>query len=304
MIKPRNFNGYWQDVPPVWIPQQQFACSVLNVTHLVLPPGELWFCRLFNQALPLIRDHDLREQVKGFVAQEGAHARGHRDVLSFYESQGWNFSVSKQRLNKIFGTLLGDKVLGRFAVKSKGQLRWLRMRIGMVAAIEHVTCVLGSWILENETLRQAGANQAMLNLLLWHGAEEVEHRTVAFDLYRHLGGGNVGRMFWFLLAVWAVVLTWKRGTQVFIEQSPGEGDVREKPRYGFRAYVAASRAGYLPTVGYLVRSFLRYLRWSYHPGTEGNPQRAEAVLNGMEVGQYQSAHLPVQLNVDKPTISV
>lgn len=285
MIKSRNFNRYWGGVPLVWIPQQKFASFVLNVTHIVLPPGELWFCRLFNQALPLIRDDDLMEQVKGFVAQEGAHARSHREVLSLYEAQGWDFSLSKKRLDRIFGQLLGDKVLGRWIVEGSSQRRWLRMRIGMVAAIEHVTCVLGSWIIENQVLRQAGSNALMLDLLLWHGAEEVEHRTVAFDLYGHLGGNNIGRMFWFLLAVCAVVLTWKRGTQVFIEQDNNGKLGCERKRYGFGAYIAASRAGYLPTVGYLMRSFLRYLRWSYHPANEGNPQHAAAVLSQMEVGQ-------------------
>jgi predicted metal-dependent hydrolase len=29
----------------------------------------------------------------------------------------------------------------------------------------------------------------MIDLIKWHGSEEIEHRTVAFDLYRHLGGG-------------------------------------------------------------------------------------------------------------------
>ena len=71
-------------------------------------------------------------------------------------------------------------------------------------------------------------------------------------------------MLWFVLALFAVILTWKRGTQVFIRQD------RQGPRsYGFRTYVRVSRQGYLPTVGYLAKSFLRYFRWSYHPDQEG-----------------------------------
>lgn len=280
MLESRSFSAHWQDVPLVWIPRQKFACFVLNVTHLVLPPGELWFCRLFNQALPLIENHGLRDQVRGFVAQEGAHARCHRDVLTVYEAAGWDFSISKSRLERIFDQLLGGKVLGRWTVTGNGQRRWLRMRIGMVAAIEHVTCVLGSWILENQPIRQVNANEDMLNLLLWHGAEEVEHRSVAFDLYRHLGGGYLGRVFWFFLVVAAIVLTWKRGTQVFIKQDHALSGKRQ--RYGFRSYLIASRAGYLPSVGYLTMSFLQYLRWGYHPANAGDSERAATVLNSIK----------------------
>lgn len=251
--------------PVVWIPSQKFASYVLNVTHIVLPPGELWFCRLFNQALPLVEDESLRQQVKGFVTQEGAHARAHRNVLGDYEQQGWDFSVSRGRLALIFNRLLGEKVLGRWQPRGRWKFRWLRMRIGMVAAIEHITCVLGAWILNNRNIAGADADPVMLQLLLWHGAEEVEHRAVAHDLYMALGGSNGGRMFWFVLVLLAVILTWKRGTQVFIRQD------REGPRcYGFRTYVQVSREGYLPTVGYLTKSFLRYFRWHYHPQHEGS----------------------------------
>lgn len=62
-----------------WIPDQKFACFVLNVAHLVLPPGELWFCRVLDQALTKIENNDLKQGVKEFITQEGAHARVHRN---------------------------------------------------------------------------------------------------------------------------------------------------------------------------------------------------------------------------------
>lgn len=262
MIQSRICPVQGSDFPVEWIPHQKFACFALNVTHIVLPPGELWFCRLFNQALPHVQDEALRQDVKGFIAQEGAHARAHRNILGDFERQGWDFSVSRARLDRIFNGLLGDKVLGRWAA-GRWQFRWLRARIGLVAAIEHLTCVLGNWILANEAIAQAGADPRMLALLRWHGEEEVEHRSVAHDLYLHLGGGYLGRSLWFLVALFGILLTWKRGTQVFIRQDVGG------PRcYGFKTYIRVSRAGYLPRVSYLIRSTLRYFNWRYHPESE------------------------------------
>ncbi|MDY6921857.1 MAG: metal-dependent hydrolase [Pseudomonadota bacterium] len=105
----------------------------------------------------------------------------------------------------------------------------------------------------------------------------MEHRSVAHDLYYHLGGGYFGRTFWFFLVMLGVVLTWKRGTQVFIQQD------RDGPkRYGFAAYLRTSRAGLLPRMGYIFRCSLAYFRWNYHPKNQGNTDDANAVLSELE----------------------
>lgn len=280
MIKPRALFHRWTSAPIEWVPCQRFTSFVLNVTHLVLPPGELWFCRLFNQALPLINDPALASEVKAFIAQEGAHAKGHRSVLSCYESEGWNFTESQLRLHYLFNVMLGDAVLGKWRVRGPWVKRWLRMRIGMIAALEHITCILGNWVIQNHALAENNANPRMLNLLRWHGAEEVEHRTVAFDVYRHLGGSYVSRVLWFGPVLGVLLLTWKRGAQVFFKQ-----DNSGPKRYGFRAYLKASNEGLLPSVGYLTKHCLRYLKFNYHPKTEGNYELAEGILKEFELSK-------------------
>ena len=39
-----------------------------------------------------------------------------------------------------------------------------------------------------------GSDPVMLDLLRWHGAEEVEHRSVAFELFQHVSGSYVRRV--------------------------------------------------------------------------------------------------------------
>ena len=282
MLTVRSFKADWKESDLDWIPGETFSCYALNVAHLVLPPGELWFCRLFNLALPHIKDENLRTQVKGFIGQEGAHARGHRDALNAYEANGWDFTESKQRLNGIFNHLLGEKAFGRYELSGEQELRWLRFRLAIVAAVEHVTCVLGTWIINNTALEALGANRQMLDLLQWHGAEEVEHRTVAHDVYEAVGGSSLLRMLIFIPVMFFILLTWKRGTQVFIKQ-----DKSGPAKYGFKAYRRAAKRGCLPSLGLLSKAFLRYFSWRYHPRNEGSTELAVQTLNRLEAGRVQ-----------------
>ena len=94
----------------------------------------------------------------------------------------------------------------------------------MIAAIEHYTAFLGDWVLNAGALDAKGADPAMLDLLRWHGAEEVEHRSVAFDLFVHLDGGYRRRVRTWATAFTALVFLWQRGTRYFMAHDPSLTD--------------------------------------------------------------------------------
>jgi hypothetical protein len=48
---------------------------MMNVLHIMPPPGEHWFCDVYREALPFFTDDKLRQDVKGFMGQETTHAR-------------------------------------------------------------------------------------------------------------------------------------------------------------------------------------------------------------------------------------
>ena len=207
------------------------------------------------------------------VGQEAAHAKGHRDVLQQYEARGFNLSVSKNRLNFIFNQLLGDRFLGKFALGKKAARRWLLARLGIVAAIEHLTCALGSWAFFNPALEKDCICPDMVQLIKWHAAEEIEHRCVAYDLYRHLGGGYLQRVALYWMVFLAFLLTWKRGTQAFLRQDP-----RVEQKYSVRDYRASSKRGHLPPIAYMLRASLRFMRLGFHPCTEASTAAVQDFL--------------------------
>lgn len=279
MLPIRKFRRDWAGMPVHWLPGDVLANHVLNVLHLVLPPGELWMCRLFNRALPLVQNAELADQVRGMVGQEAAHASGHRDVLQYYEERGFDLRPSQARLNTIFMKWLGDTFLGRYRLGEAAARRWLLARLGMVAAIEHLTCALGSWAFYNRELENSCVFPDMVSLIKWHAAEEMEHRCVAFDLYQHMGGGYWQRVILYVLVFAVIVLTWKRGAQAFLRQ-----DVKVERRYSLLDYMASSRRGHVPSVSYILRACLRYMRPGFHPQAEASTEVVQAYLQSFEAG--------------------
>ena len=191
----RNVSFDWSELPRHWIPGEPFATHLINVLHLLLPEGERWFCHVFKQALPLIRDEQLAEDVRGFIGQEAVHAESHQGVLDHFDAHGTDTRPYVQQISWLFGKVLGDR---GYAGK-QGQ-EWIVERVALIAAIEHFTAFLGQWVLDARELDEAGADPTMLDLLRWHGAEEVEHRSVAHDLFAHLDGRYSRRVRTMLIA--------------------------------------------------------------------------------------------------------
>lgn len=77
----------FSDTPLHWVPGEAEASQVMNVLHMLLPSGELWFCRLYNKALPLVSDARLRDDVQGFIRQEAMHSRAHDGAIQRYLSR-------------------------------------------------------------------------------------------------------------------------------------------------------------------------------------------------------------------------
>jgi len=166
--EPRRVAFDWAEVPLHWIPDDPHTTHVVSTLHMFLPAGERWFVKVFKQALPLIDDPLLHEQVRAFMSQEGQHATAHDTARAHLEAQGLDTSRYVRVLDTFFEELLGDRRL-----PGPLQRQWLYVRLAAVAAVEHYTAILGDWVLEQQAWDEAGADPTMVDLLRWHGAEEV-----------------------------------------------------------------------------------------------------------------------------------
>jgi hypothetical protein len=265
-IRPRQVRFDWRATPLHWIAGDPFTAHTIDVLHLLLPAGERWFVEVCREALPLVGDPSLREDLRAFMGQEAIHSRVHTGVLDHLRAHGLETAAFTRSVDWMFERLL-DEDRGRWLPRSS----WRRFRLAIVAAAEHFTCVLGKWILEQRALEEAGADPVMLDLLRWHGAEEVEHRSVAFDTFQHLGGR--ARYLWRLagmaVAVPTLLWIWDAGARHLIRNDPSLAG----RRFGYRDFVRATRAGRLPSLE-LLRAVPRYLRPSHHPAGEASTETA------------------------------
>ena len=275
-ITPRRVSFDWDDTPLHWIPDEPTATHVINVLHLLLPAGERWFVKVFREALPLVREDELLGQVKGFMGQEATHSVQHAHVLDHLAAQRLDTEPYTRHVDFLFEKLLGEHPPWNLPVP---QDEWLRFRLSLIAAIEQFTAVLGNWVLHAEGLDRADPDEVMLDLLRWHGAEEVEHRAVAFDMYQHCGGEGLPRYARRVagMAVTAPVLTWLWvwGASYLIRHDP---QLAGRLRYSLKEHNRAVAKGLLPTWKELGTAIPRYLKRSYHPSQEGSLRKAVEYL--------------------------
>ncbi len=113
----------------------------------------------------------------------------------------------------------------------------------------------------------------MLDLLRWHGAEEVEHRSVAFDVFEHVSGRYARRVAAMVATVVALTLGFAIGGSMLLRADPTTSQ-----RFTLRAFRRSARQGHLPSYSFALRAVPPYLRRDYHPSRQGSAEVALAYL--------------------------
>ncbi len=267
--------------PIHWIPNDPLSSHVVNGINLILPAGEFWFCRVYNKALPYVTDPILKEEVTGFIRQEAVHARAHLAGQEFLKQHNYELDPWLSRMHLLFEKLLGEAPLGVKALQQKQiEYPWLVLRVGVIAAIEHFTGVIGQWCMDNKTWDLA--DPAIADLFRWHLAEEVEHRTVAFDLYEHLVSNKVG--FYvsrqvLMAAVFPLFIYLLAETGRSLGKQDTDKEMQRIMNKSFaRLLFEFERTGRkldnLPTLTFLTKATIRWISPSFHPEHEGDTQQA------------------------------
>ena len=182
----------------------ELSFSLIGLS-LLLPYLEPYLIRTMNKAKKRITDPDLLVDVENFCAQEGQHYRQHIRFNRALRLSGFH------ALEDLEKDLQEDYL--RFT-----RTRSLRFNLAYAEGFEALTTAFALFSLEepDEMLGHSPGEE----LLRWHAIEELEHRTVAFDVYQHVCRGYFYRLFVGLFAQWHFLRFVGRAVRVMTESSP------------------------------------------------------------------------------------
>ncbi|MFD9826421.1 metal-dependent hydrolase [Tsukamurella tyrosinosolvens] len=271
-IHARNVEFDWENVPLEWIPGQPVASDIVSsILHVILPEGERWFCEVYTEALPYVKDEDLARTMRGFIGQEAMHAESHDRALSEYlERCGIDTAPLARQMEYTFRKILAPR---RYH-SDRAQYNDMVQRLWLIAGIEHYTAVLGVFALNN-SWDAYDVNPVMADICRWHGAEEVEHRSVAHDVANYFDPGYLHRVRAMLTIVFFLGLTLHRSSGYMLRTDPHFS--YSYPRLWWE-YLKASHKGLLPKIRSVIKYTLLYFKPSFDPASIGSTAQAVAYL--------------------------
>lgn len=192
------------EIDPVFIPGQPEQSYFLIGLSLLLPYLEPYLIRTMKAANPHITDADLLTDMQQFSAQEGQHYREH---IRFNKALRLSGFPGIEPLEK---QLEADYL--RFT-----ETKSLRFNLGYAEGFEALTTAAAYKGFESGDMDM---DSPISEMMLWHLVEELEHRTVAFDVYDHVCGGYFQRLRIGLFAQWHMARFITRVANYMVEASP------------------------------------------------------------------------------------
>ena len=168
------------------LPRHFAADGDLILSHLaaalssVFPDGEDFFVRSVRRFRDRITDPVLKRQVAGFIGQEAMHGREHRGLNDRLDVLGYP--------TKRFESFTRRGLAVRERIMSPNS------NLAATAALEHFTATLAELLLTDADARDLFGHDEVKHLFLWHALEESEHKAVAFDVYKAIGGSERTRV--------------------------------------------------------------------------------------------------------------
>lgn len=163
-------------------PDEQLG-SVLSLLGLsmTMPHLEPYLIRTMKAAGRRIEDEALAEDARRFSQQEGHHYRNHADLNA--------------RIRAAFVPAVAEELAGIESDLEADYQRFtreksLRFNLAYAEGFEAMTCAAALAMAEHGAFEGLPGGE----IWAWHMAEEIEHRTVAFEVYEQLVGSYLYRI--------------------------------------------------------------------------------------------------------------
>ena len=76
-----------------WLGGDAFRTHLFNAQSFSFPLGEQYFIDSVKAALPLLKDEQLKEEIRGFIGQEASHRHIHAKYNQHLNTQGLSYFI-------------------------------------------------------------------------------------------------------------------------------------------------------------------------------------------------------------------
>lgn len=222
---------------------------LLTALSSTFPIGEQFFVHSVRNVRDQVTDAQLQAQIAAFIGQEAMHSKAHMEFNQAWRREDYNLDR--------FQDWLGRK---DHHVKNLHP----KIQLAITCAFEHFTALLGGYILRHPEVLSTLEEDAQ-KLWVWHAIEEIEHRSVAFDVYQHVYGDDaIRRMIMRSVTTGFASLTFYSTSRLFWQD-------RKKSLLKVKGNLFG---GYLlmKMLIQLAPEYLSYYRPSFHPATHDYSQ--------------------------------
>ncbi|WP_430461442.1 metal-dependent hydrolase [Thalassolituus sp. LLYu03] len=175
-IKPRKMEFPFSNIQDPFVFAGNSLLTVFfGALSSTFPPGEAEFIASVRNYRDRVTDPLLKEQIRGFIGQEGHHSHQHKRANEVLRDLG----IDAVRLEKHL-----ERDLKRFHTR---KFATDKLRLAMTVGMEHMTAIMAEFVLNNPEVLEP-LEKSVRDLLYWHAVEEIEHKAVAFDVFMAMEG--------------------------------------------------------------------------------------------------------------------
>jgi len=174
VIQPRRVRFDFSDIEsPFYYDDNPLISALWVALSASFPLGEAEFIKATKYFEEQITTPKLKDDVEKFAQQEAHHSLQHRLLNQQFESLGYLVSDLEGAI--------------RQELKKREQKWSIERRLANTVAAEHVTSTMANWALMHPDQMALFPN-SLREMLLWHSIEEVEHKSVTYDVYQECVG--------------------------------------------------------------------------------------------------------------------
>src|SRR5690625_818498 len=168
------------DIPRYWWDNDPVKTLLLCALSASFPPGERFFIDSVRHYQKELKDPELIKAVRAFIGQEAHHSREHDELNEFFQARG----IDVKRIEREVQWFM-DFMRKYFSPERQ---------LAHTVAVEHFTALLAEEFLLKFSEVLDEMDPRMAPVWAWHAVEESEHKAVAFDVYKAIGGSEFVRI--------------------------------------------------------------------------------------------------------------